>query len=54
MSAWYVFSVVGFYPICPGRPEYLRGKQLVKSVKIRGKAVNENSDDKFIPYKDLV
>jgi predicted alpha-1,2-mannosidase len=28
MSAWYVFSVLGFYPVCPGDPEYLIGSPL--------------------------
>jgi predicted alpha-1,2-mannosidase len=22
LSAWYVFSAIGFYPLCPGRPVY--------------------------------
>lgn len=25
MSAWYVFSSIGFYPVCPGTPEYYIG-----------------------------
>jgi putative alpha-1,2-mannosidase len=25
MSAWYVFSVLGFYPVCPGVPQYAIG-----------------------------
>ncbi len=25
MSAWYVFSAVGFYPVCPGTPFYYIG-----------------------------
>jgi putative alpha-1,2-mannosidase len=25
MSAWYVFSALGFYPVCPGTPDYLIG-----------------------------
>jgi predicted alpha-1,2-mannosidase len=28
MSAWYVFSALGFYPVCPGRPEYALGAPL--------------------------
>lgn len=28
MSAWYVFSALGFYPICPGDPNYLIGSPL--------------------------
>lgn len=25
MSAWYIFSAMGFYPVCPGVPEYALG-----------------------------
>lgn len=25
MSAWYVFSALGFYPVCPGTNEYIEG-----------------------------
>jgi putative alpha-1,2-mannosidase len=25
MSAWYVFSSLGFYPVCPGNNEYVIG-----------------------------
>ncbi|WP_420152061.1 GH92 family glycosyl hydrolase [Siphonobacter sp.] len=25
MSAWLAFSMLGFYPVCPGRPEYVLG-----------------------------
>lgn len=25
MSAWYIFSALGFYPVCPGVPEYAIG-----------------------------
>jgi predicted alpha-1,2-mannosidase len=28
MSAWYVFSSLGFYPVCPGEPNYLIGSPL--------------------------
>lgn len=34
-SAWYVFSALGFYPVCPGSNEYVIGSPLFKSVKIR-------------------
>jgi len=27
-SAWYVFSAMGFYPVCPGQPEYVIGSPL--------------------------
>ena len=25
MSAWYIFSTLGFYPVCPGEPAYVLG-----------------------------
>jgi predicted alpha-1,2-mannosidase len=28
MSAWYVFSALGFYPVCPGEPNYVIGSPL--------------------------
>ncbi len=34
MSAWYVFSAMGFYPVCPGTPEYWLGTPLFDKVTI--------------------
>ncbi|OFX85798.1 MAG: sugar hydrolase [Bacteroidetes bacterium GWF2_33_16] len=34
MSAWYVFSALGFYPVCPGSNQYAIGSPMVKSAKI--------------------
>ena len=33
-SAWYVFSAMGFYPVCPGSNEYVFGSPLFKKVTI--------------------
>ncbi|HEX8562750.1 MAG TPA: GH92 family glycosyl hydrolase [Flavobacterium sp.] len=35
MSAWYIFSALGFYPVAPGSPDYALGSPLVKSAKLR-------------------
>lgn len=35
MSAWYVFSAMGFYPVCPGTPYYLIGSPLFPELTIR-------------------
>jgi predicted alpha-1,2-mannosidase len=35
MSAWYIFSALGFYPVCPGSTDYALGSPLVKSALIR-------------------
>ena len=34
MSAWYIFSCLGFYPICPGSGEYALGVPAVKEAII--------------------
>lgn len=34
MSAWYVFSSIGFYPVCPGSGEYSIGSPSVNEAKI--------------------
>jgi len=34
-SAWYVFSALGFYPVCPGSDEYVLGSPLFKKAMIR-------------------
>jgi predicted alpha-1,2-mannosidase len=28
MAAWYILSALGFYPVCPGKPEYTLGSPL--------------------------
>jgi predicted alpha-1,2-mannosidase len=33
-SAWYVFSAMGFYSVCPGTNQYVIGSPLFKSVKL--------------------
>ena len=54
MSAWYIFSALGFYPVLPGSDEYQFGSPLVKSAKINlenGKTLNiktENQSEKNV------
>ena len=33
-SAWYVFSAIGFYPVCPGTTQYVLGAPLFKKLTI--------------------
>jgi len=47
-SAWYVFSALGFYPVCPGTDEYIVGSPLFKSVTLNlenGKKVTIKADN---------
>ncbi|MCR5520052.1 MAG: GH92 family glycosyl hydrolase [Bacteroidales bacterium] len=34
-SAWYVFSAMGFYPVCPGSGQYAQGSPLFKKMEVR-------------------
>ena len=34
MSAWYIFSALGFYPVCPGSNEYVLGSPSVSHAEI--------------------
>lgn len=34
MSAWYIFSCMGFYPVCPGSNEYVFGAPYVPFMKV--------------------
>lgn len=45
-SAWYVFSAMGFYPVCPGTTQYVIGSPLFKRVTLslnNGKKVQINA-----------
>jgi predicted alpha-1,2-mannosidase len=35
MAAWYILSAIGFYPLCPGKPEYVLGSPLFDRVTLR-------------------
>ena len=34
MSAWYVFSALGFYPVTPGAGHYALGSPLIKNARL--------------------
>lgn len=34
MSAWYIFSACGFYPVCPGTDEYVLGAPYLPYIKL--------------------
>ena len=53
-SAWYVFSALGFYPVCPGTDQYVLGTPLFKKLTINLENGNKlvvnapaNSDKNF-------
>ena len=47
-SAWYVFSALGFYPVCPASDEYLIGSPLFREAQIQlenGKTISIKAKD---------
>ncbi len=51
MSAWFIFSTLGFYPICPGKAEYVNiGRTPFDSVKICGKKFNPTDQGLLIRH----
>jgi predicted alpha-1,2-mannosidase len=34
MSAWYAFSAMGFYPVCPGTPYYVIGAPVLEEIQL--------------------
>ena len=47
-SAWYVFSALGFYPVCPGTDEYILGSPLFRKVRLtleNGKTIRIDAKD---------
>lgn len=55
-SAWYVFSALGFYPVCPGTDEYVLGAPLFKKATLHFEngnslvidAANNSSENMYI------
>lgn len=56
MAAWYLMSVFGFYPVSPGKPEYVLGAPLFNKVELKlpgGKslaitAVDNKPESRFV------
>lgn len=56
ISAWYIFSAMGFYPVLPGSDEYAIGSPLVSKAKIQLEngntftinTVNQNKENVYI------
>jgi predicted alpha-1,2-mannosidase len=43
MSAWYIFSALGFYPVCPGSTEYIFGTPYLSNA-----IINLENGNKFV------
>ncbi len=50
-AAWYIFGMLGFYPFCPGKAEYVNlGEMSVKRAAICGKEWDPAKEPAFIPH----
>ena len=54
MALWYVFAVLGIYPICPGKPVYTHISPMAESVKILGKPLDLSSFGNLITHEQLM
>ncbi len=62
MSAWYIFSSLGFYPVCPGSDEYAIGSPMVKNaiIKLENgktleiKTVNQGNENVYVEKIEVI
>ncbi len=52
-AIWYIFGILGFYPFCPGKPEFVKGKKQVKKCFILGREFDADKYENIIPYSDF-
>ena len=53
MAIWYIFSVLGFYPFCPGKTEFVKGRKQVKKSLINGREFDADKFEKTVPYSEF-
>lgn len=54
MSAWYIFTSLGFYPITPGYSHYVLFTPNIENVEILGKKPNLPKDATIVSHRDLL
>lgn len=59
MAAWVIFSMIGLYPMCPGKPEYIKIKPQVKKAVVHTKnrdyyIGNDDCEKVIISHKEIV
>lgn len=54
-AIWYIFGILGLYPFCPGKTEYVKGIKQIDKAFIGEKELDVNKfDGNKIEYKDLI
>lgn len=50
MAAWYIFAMLGFYPLCPGSGHYVRTRMLAKKAAVCGRSWDSATQPASIPH----
>lgn len=54
-AIWYIFGILGLYPFCPGKTEYVKGIKQIDKAYIGEKELDINKfDGNKIEYKELI
>ncbi len=54
-AIWYIFGILGLYPFCPGKTEYVKGIKQIDKAFIGEKELDVNKfNGNKIEYKDLI
>lgn len=54
-AIWYIFGVLGFYPFCPGKKEFVKGIKLVDKAFIGEKELDVNKfESNIIDYDNII
>ncbi len=54
-AIWYIFGILGLYPFCPGKTEYIKGIKQIDKAFISEKELDvDKFDGNKIEYKDLI
>lgn len=54
MALWYVFAVMGIYPICPGKPVYTHIPPMAEKIRILGREVDLEKYGNTITHSQLM
>ncbi|MGN1078475.1 MAG: glycoside hydrolase domain-containing protein, partial [Candidatus Gallimonas sp.] len=51
-ACWYLFACLGFYPLCPGKAEYVASAPLFEKITVCGREIGR-FEENLIPHADV-
>ncbi len=51
MAAWYIFSILGIYPLCPGQPTYVQIRPLADNISVYGRKLSPVTDSVWLEHE---